>query len=83
MKMKVRKYNDEQRRAKLHAVQRRHGGNWQKEQLDNEGAAGAGAAQHTSFPDSQDLPKMPTPDKSKLFTGAPSHSFAVEAHSAL
>ncbi|BDA48704.1 hypothetical protein COCOBI_12-3860 [Coccomyxa sp. Obi] len=67
------------------ARKRRHGGNWQKEQLEDEGAAGAGAAQHTSFPDSQDLPKIPTPDKSKskLFTGAPSHSFAVEAHSAL
>lgn len=66
-----------------YALQRRHGGSWRKEQLDDEAGAGA-AAQHTrSFPDSQDVPKRPSPDKSQLFTGAPSHSFAVEAHSAL
>ncbi len=68
----------------LVAVQRRHGGSWRKEQLDGEGGAGASAAQHTSFPDGQDVPKRASPDKSKLFTGAPSsHSFDVEAHSAL
>ncbi|KAK9917704.1 hypothetical protein WJX75_007350 [Coccomyxa subellipsoidea] len=65
------------------ARKRRHGGNWQKEHLDDEGAAGASAAQHTSFPDSQEVPKRASPDKSKLFTGAPSHSFALEAHSTL
>ena len=68
-------------------LQRRQGGRWQKERLDDEGAAGTAAAaaapQHTTFPDSQDLPKRPSPDKSKLFSGAPSHSFAVEANSSL
>ena len=71
------------------SVQRRHGGSWHKAQLDGgprpggPPAPGAGNAAQTSFPETQQVPKRPSPDKLKLFTGPPSNTFQLQASSAL
>ena len=72
--------------------QRRQGGSWHKAQLEGaarpgngRGPGGAGNAAQTSFPDSQAVPKRPSPEKmnQKLFTGPSSNAFSLEASSAL
>ena len=73
-------------------MQRRQGKSWHKAQLegaarpgDGRGPGGAGNAAQTSFPDSQAVPKRPSPEKmnQKLFTGPSSNAFSLEASSAL
>ena len=62
-----------------YAPQSRHGGRWRKEELAEETAAPGGP---THFVNVGDVQKQPSPDK-RLFSGAPSNTFSVEAHSAL
>lgn len=71
------------------SLQRRHGGSWRKAQLEGgprpggPPGPGAGNAAQTEFPETQAVPKRPSPDKVKLFTGPPSNTFSLEATSAL
>ena len=66
----------------LVVLQRRRGGKWRREELADEpaGAGAGGPLAFTSHPDAQQ--KSASPDK-RLFSGAPSNTFSVEAHSAL
>ena len=63
-------------------LQRRRGGKWKREELADEPAAGVGAGGPTAFTSHPHAQPAASPDK-RLFTGTPSNTFSVEAHSAL
>ena len=63
-------------------LQRRHGGQWTKEALEQEPARGpAGPSSFAGGPEGA-MHKGHSPDK-QLFTAEPSHAFSLEANSAL
>ena len=67
-------------------LQRRRGGKWKREELADEPARGGptagGPTAFAAHQDDAQQQKAASPDK-RLFTGAPSNTFSLEAHSAL
>jgi hypothetical protein len=68
----------------MHArAQRRHGGRWKKEELEQEPARGPAGPSSFAGPAEAAAQKGASPDKRLFMTEPSSHTFSLEANSAL